>query len=79
MPLAAYDRRVRALVDRYLAIAPEEVVAPFAAHGIARARMWLERPGGFYRDGEYRGRRTYTEKQLFYGLVRMVSRRGVRT
>jgi hypothetical protein len=33
--------------------------------------MWLERPAGFYRVGEYGGRRTYTEKQLFQGLVRM--------
>ena len=33
--------------------------------------MWLERPSGFYRVGEYGGRRTYTEKQLFLGIVRM--------
>ncbi len=75
LPLAEYDRRVRELLERYLAVAPEEIVAPFSAHGVVKARMWLERPGGFYRDGEYRGRRVYTEKQLFYGLVRMVARR----
>jgi len=42
---------------------------------MARARMWLERPAS-YRDPEYGGRRVYTEKQLFYGLVRMRTRRG---
>jgi hypothetical protein len=65
-------------VDRYLAAAPAEIVAPFAAHGTVRARMWLERPGGFYRGEEYRGRRVYTERQLFYGPVRMVTRRKAR-
>jgi len=75
LPLAKYNRRVRVLVDRYLALAPEEIVAPFSTHGVARARMWLERPGGFYRGDEYRGRRIYTEKQLFYGPVRMITHR----
>ena len=75
LPLARYNRRVRRIVDRYLAVAPPEIVAPFSAHGTVRARMWLERPGGFYRTGEYRGRRVYTEKQLHYGPVRMITRR----
>jgi predicted metallopeptidase len=75
LPRAKYNRRVRALLDRYLASAPEEVVAPFAAEGLVRVRMWLERPGGFYRGDAYRGRRVYTEKQLFYGPARMVTPR----
>lgn len=74
VPRAKYNRRVRALLERYLAVAPEDVVAPFAAHGVAKARMWLERPSGSFRGDEYRGRRVYTEKQLYYGLVRMVTR-----
>jgi hypothetical protein len=78
LPLAKYNRRVRGIVDRYLAAAPAEIVAPFAAHGTVRARMWLERPGGFYRGEEYRGRRVYTERQLFYGPARMVTRRKAR-
>ncbi len=73
LPRARYERRIRALRDRYLAQAPEEVLAPFTYSGVVRARMWLERPVGFYRVGEYGGRRTYTEKQLFLGLVRMKS------
>ena len=78
LPDAAYDRRIDALVDRYLAQAPAELVAPFAADGLVRARMWLERPSGFYRPGEYRGRRVYTERQLFTGVVEMATRRRAR-
>jgi hypothetical protein len=74
LPRAQYNRRVRRLLDRYLEVAPAEVVAPFSADGIVRARMWLERPAGYHRDA-YRGRRVYTEKQLFHGLARMVTRR----
>jgi predicted metallopeptidase len=71
LPRARYERRIRALRDRYLAQAPGEILAPFTYSGVVRARMWLERPVGFYRVGEYGGRRTYTEKQLYVGLVRM--------
>jgi predicted metallopeptidase len=74
LPRAKYNRRIRAMLDRYLAVAPEEIVLPFSTSGVVRARMWLERPPGSV-DGEYRGRRVYTERQLFYGLVRMVTRR----
>jgi predicted metallopeptidase len=75
LPLEAYERRVGALVDRYLAGAPDDLLRPFAAHGLVRARMWLERPSGSYDADEYRGRRVYTEKQLFHGVVQMVTRR----
>jgi len=75
LPLAKYNRKIRALLDRYLAVAPDEIVAPFSADGIVRARMWLERPAGSYRGDEYRGRRVYTERQLFHGPVRMITRR----
>ncbi len=71
LPVSKYERRIRTLLRRYLAGAPHEVLAPFAHEGIARARMWLERPAAFYREPEYRGRRVYTDKQLFHGLVRM--------
>jgi predicted metallopeptidase len=71
LPRASYERRIRALRDRYLDQADDEILAPFNYNGVVRARMWLERPAGFYRVGEYGGRRTYTEKQLFLGLLRM--------
>lgn len=63
---AAYGRRVSVLLQRYLARAPEAVLAPFAFSGVARARMWEERPTARVPKG---GRRIYTEKQLFQGLV----------
>jgi len=70
LPVATYQRRIRALRERYLAVAPAELVAPFAHRGLARARMWLERPAAPRRDAGPE-RRIYTERQLFYGLVRM--------
>jgi predicted metallopeptidase len=73
LPAGAFERRVRRLRTRYLAEAPGELVAPFTHHGLARARMWLERPAAARRDGG-KARRLYTEKQLFYGLVRMRTR-----
>ncbi len=75
---AAYDRQVRSLLRRYLASAPEEVIAPFAHRGVARVRMWLERPAASYRGGEYGGRRVYTERELFYGLMPMGRRTAPR-
>jgi predicted metallopeptidase len=77
LPAATYTRRVRALVERYLAVAPEEILRPFSASGTVRARMWLERPATS-RPDDWRGRRVYTERQLFYGPVRMVTRRRPR-
>jgi len=71
IPRGRYERRIRAIRDRYLAVAPDEILAPFDYRGVARARMWLERPGSFYRIGKYDGRRVYTERQLFQGLMPM--------
>jgi len=51
-------------------------VAPFAAEGLVRARMWLERPTASYREHEYRGRRVYTEKAAVPGVVEMRTRDG---
>ena len=67
---AAYQRRISSMRERYLAEAPPELVAPFAHRGLVRARMWLERPAAPRRDAGPR-RKVYTERQLFYGLVRM--------
>jgi predicted metallopeptidase len=75
LPKVAYDRKIRALLGRYLAVAPAEIVAPFAASGTVRARMWLERPAAARPNGAP-ARRLYTERQLFYGPVRMITPRG---
>jgi hypothetical protein len=77
LPRAAYNRRVRRLLERYLAVAPEEILAPFSASGTVRARMWLERPASS-RPDDWRGRKVYTERQLFHGPVRMITRRRPR-
>ena len=79
LPRPLYQRRIRAFRDRYLAEAPAEILAPFTHSGVVRARMWLERPTGAYRPGDYGGRRTYTERQIFQGLVRMRTPAGERT
>lgn len=77
MPRSAYARRIQELTSRYLDGAPVEVLVPFAHRGLVRARMWLERPSA-HRGEALANRRTYTERQLFYGVVRMVTRRAVR-
>lgn len=77
LPQSAYARRMDELTGRYLAGAPEELLAPFAFRGLVRARMWLERPSSH--QGEVpANRRTYTERQLYYGIVRMLGRRSAR-
>lgn len=76
LALGPYNRKIRAMTGRYLAVAPQEIVAPFSAEGLVRARMWLERPVARLREGEYRGRRLYTERQLFVGVVRMATPQG---
>jgi hypothetical protein len=75
LPPARYERRVRSMVERYLSLATPEILQPFEENGLVRARMWLERPAASYREGEYRGRRVYTEAQTFLGVVHMVTRK----
>jgi predicted metallopeptidase len=70
LPRSSYNRKIRRMRDRYVAAAPRELLAPFSFEGLARARMWLERPSGFLRAGRA-SRRVYTESQLFYGVVEM--------
>jgi predicted metallopeptidase len=78
LPRGRYNRKIRRLLDRYLVEAPPEIVAPFSKSGLVRARMWLERPGGFFREESYGERQLYTERQLFYGVVRMSTPRRAR-
>jgi hypothetical protein len=76
LPPDRYEQRVREMVEGYLRVAPPEILAPFEANGLVRARMWLERPAASYREGDYRGRRVYTEAQTFLGVVQMMTRKG---
>lgn len=77
LPQSAYARRMDELVARYLAEAPPELLAPFSQRGLFRARMWLERPSA-HRGERQANRSIYTERQLFYGVVRVLTRRPPR-
>jgi hypothetical protein len=77
LPQSAYARRMDELAARYLATAPPELLAPFAFRGLVRARMWLERPSA-HRGERQANRSVYTERQLFYGVMRMTTRRAPR-
>jgi len=75
LPQSAYARRIDRLASRYLEDAPPAIVAPFSHRGLVRARMWLERPSAH--QGERNANRgTYTERHLFYGIVRMMGGRA---
>jgi hypothetical protein len=65
MPRRAYDARIQELLGRYLAHAPQEVLAPFAHEGVVRVRMWLRRPsrGALVASGGE------AENDLFYGYM----------
>jgi predicted metallopeptidase len=76
LPQSAYARRIDQLASRYLEDAPDAIVAPFSHRGLVRARMWLERPSSHQAE-RHANRATYTERHLYYGLVRMLTRRGV--
>ena len=60
---------------RYLKRCPPALRAPFAHDGEVRVLQWLERPGPAYIPGTTRVRKVYTEEQLYYGVVRLVTRR----
>jgi len=69
-----FSARLRPIVRKYLRECPAEIRAPFAHDGEVRMLQWLERPGPTYEPGK--SRRVYTEEQLFFGTVRMISRRA---
>ena len=68
-----FERKLRPLVRRYLRKCPAELWAPFAFNGEVRMLQWLERPGPV--GSPVQGRKLYNEEQLFYGPVRMLTRR----
>jgi len=66
LPRARYDRKVQALLGRYLARAPEEILAPFAREGEVKVRMWLRLP-----RATEAGRRAMldVDEHLFHGFM----------
>ena len=71
LPRAAYDREVRALLARYLEVAPQDVLAPFAAEGIVRVKMWLRVPRASERDGP---RELDVDEHLMHGFMPLRTR-----
>lgn len=73
-----FYRRLRPLVRRYLKLCPPELLEPLAHSGEVRVLQWLERPGRASTPGTPQVRKVYTEEQLYYGIVRMVTPRARR-
>jgi hypothetical protein len=70
-----FPRRFQPLVRRYLKQCPPELSEAFAYSGEVRVLQWLERPGRASLPGTPRVRKVYTEEQLYYGIIRMVTRK----
>jgi len=64
--------KLRPLVRRYVKQCPPELLAAFSHDGEVRVQQWLERPSAQYWP---RTRRLYTEEQLYYGTIRMITRK----
>jgi predicted metallopeptidase len=75
---ASFDARLGPLVHRYLEMMAPELREAMSFHGLVNARQWLEKPGLTVKrrtaSSRSRGRRIYTEKQLFLGPVEMITR-----
>jgi predicted metallopeptidase len=61
------------LVRRYLEVADRRLLAPFGYDGEVLMPQWLEKPP-IRLSASRRGRRVYTDEQLFVGPVRMITR-----
>ena len=44
LPRKSFDQRVQELLQQYLAVAAQDVLAPFAREGVVKVRMWLRVP-----------------------------------
>lgn len=67
-----FDRQFRPIVRKYLRRCPAELKAQFALDGEVKVLQWLERPSAWFEAGDS-VRAKFTEEQLFWGVVRMVS------
>jgi hypothetical protein len=74
-----FGMKLRPLVRRYLRQCPPELWAAFAYDGEVRVQQWLERPSATRGRGKRGARRLYTETQLFFGPVRMITPRVARS
>lgn len=84
LPPRAFAERFGPLVRRYLAECPPSLLAALSYDGEVRMRMWLERPQAYFRQRRKDGgalarcRVFFTEAQLYYGAVPMVTSRSAR-
>ncbi len=69
-----FEARLRPIARHYWKHCPPELWAPLAHDGEVRVLQWLERPGPAFLPERPRMRKLYTEEQLFYGEVRMITR-----
>lgn len=70
LPRPRYDRQIRGLLARYLAVAPAELIVPFASDGVVKIRMWLRVPRGAGGPGKARD----VDAHLFQGYMPLVTR-----
>jgi len=81
LPGKAFHDAFQPLLQRYLAQCPPQLLHALGHDGEVIMRHWLERPAPFYHLDEKGmptrpGRRVlFTEAQLFYGPVRMITLR----
>ncbi len=79
LPRKTYDREVAGLLGRYLAHAPDEVLAPFAQKGLVKVRMFLRFPRP---SGGVSAKRVDIDEHLFYGFMPLrpkpVAQQGLR-
>lgn len=70
-----FERLLRPLIKRYLEVCAPEVLHEVSFDGEVNVLHWLERPRASYVTGQRNVRRLFTEEQLFYAPVRMLTRR----
>ena len=71
-----FEREFRPIERRVWRSLPPELVKGFAYDGEVRVLMWLERPSSWLPGARASGRRTYTDKHLFEGVMRMKTRKA---
>lgn len=69
-----FERSLRPLVKRYLSECPPELLRAFSYDGEVWMQQWLERPGVASPPGKAANRTLYTDKHLFRGIIRMITR-----
>jgi len=80
LPGGLFREQFRPVVERYLEQMPEALLDGLSHDGEVIMRQWIERPAPFFPIDEAGANRSgrrplFTEAQLFYGPLKMVTRR----